>query len=393
MPKVNPQILIWARETAGLSEEEAAKKLGLSGVDRLLALETGDRDPSRRQLAKMAEKYRRPLLTFYLQERPRTSDKGQDFRTLSEGQAAGSEALLDALLRDVHARQGLVRAALEEAEEDVPLQFVGSARMEDGVDAFVVEMGKVLGFSKEDFRAHKDFQNHPNEAHGFSDLRTAVERIGVFVLLMGNLGTHHTDIDPKVFRGFALSDDVAPFVVINEKDSRAAWSFTLLHELAHIWLGQTGISGYDGESDIERFCDAVASRFLLDPAELVEIGAHEAASLDDLKEWIGDFATGRNLSRKMVAYNLLRSNFINSRIYKSLSNAFDAERIAEKEGRPKGAGGPDYYVVRRHRVGHGLVSVVKRMISAGALTTTKAARVLGVKPTAVGRLVDGNRAA
>lgn len=393
MPKVNPQILIWARETAGLSEEEAAKKLGLSGVDRLLALETGDRDPSRRQLTKMAEKYRRPLLTFYLPERPRTSDKGQDFRTLPEGQAAGSEALLDALLRDVHARQGLVRAALEEAEEDVPLQFVGSARMEDGVNALVAEMNKVLGFSKKDFRAHKDLQNHPNEAHGFSGLRTAVERIGVFVLLMGNLGTHHTDIDPKVFRGFALSDDVAPFVIINEKDSRAAWSFTLLHELAHIWLGQTGISGYDGESDVEKFCDTVAARFLLDPAELVGIGAHEAASLDDLKERIGDFAIERNLSRKMVAYNLLRSNSINRGVYRRLSNAFDAERAAEKEGRPKGAGGPDYYIVKRHRVGPGLVSVVRRMVSAGALTTTKAARVLGVKPTAVSRLVGGSRAA
>ena len=88
---------------------------------------------------------------------------------------------------------------------------------------------------------------------------------------MGNLGSHHSDIDARVFRGFALADPVAPFVVVNEKDSRTAWSFTLLHELAHLWLGQTGVSGYDGEAEVEKFCDAVAARFLLDPQELLQL--------------------------------------------------------------------------------------------------------------------------
>lgn len=215
MPKVNPQILIWARKTAGFSEKEAAKKLGLSGAERLKDLETGEREPTRRQLSNMSEKYHRPLLTFYMPESPRESDKGQDFRTLPEGKTAGSEAVLNALLRDVHLRQGLVRAALEEAEEDDPIQFVGSARISDGVDAIVSRMQQVLNFSKENFRQSS------NTADGFASLRAAVENIGVFVLLIGNLGSHHTDIDARVFRGFALSDDVAPFVIINEKDSRA----------------------------------------------------------------------------------------------------------------------------------------------------------------------------
>ena len=387
MPKVNPHVLVWARKSAGLSEEEAAKKLGLSGLDRLKALESGDRDPSRRQLTNMSEKYRRPLLTFYLPSRPRESDRGQDFRTLPEGQEAGSEALLDALLRDVHARQGLVRAALEEAEEDVPLPFVGSARMEDGVNSLVNFMRSVLGFSTKDFRN----QNTIDDA--FAVLRAATEKVGVFVLLMGNLGTHHTDIDARVFRGFALADDVAPFIVINEKDSRAAWSFTLLHELAHVFLGQTGISGYDGEAEVEKFCDTVAARFLLDPAELGAISVQEAASLEELAGQINIFAGRRNLSRKMVAYNLLRSNLINSKVYRNLSESFDADRLSQKIDRPKRKGSPDYYIIRRHRVGPGLVSVVKRLVSGGALTTTKAGRVLGVKPTAVNRLVDGSRAA
>ena len=265
MPKINADILIWARDTAGLSQEEAAKKLGLSGTDRLEELESGKRDPSRRQLLNMSEKYRRPLLTFYLPKRPKESHKGQDFRTLPEGRAPGSQALVDALLRNVHVRQGLVRAALEEAEEDEPLPFVGSADMADGMDALVGSMGKVLGITAADYRTRQ------NATIPFTALRAAAENAGVFVLLLGNLGTHHTDITARVFRGFALADEIAPFIVINEKDSQAAWSFTLLHELAHVFLGQTGISGYDGEAQVEKFCDSVAARFLLDPVELHRI--------------------------------------------------------------------------------------------------------------------------
>ncbi|MER2634014.1 MAG: XRE family transcriptional regulator [Rhizobiaceae bacterium] len=389
MPKVNRHVLIWARVSAGLSEEQAARKLGLSGPERLKELETGKRDPSRRQLLNISETYRRPLLTFYMQTPPRESDRGQDFRTLPESDAPSSEALLNALLRDVYARQGLVRAALEEAEEDEELRFVGCAKISNGVDALVETMQNALEFSPVDFRAQKTVSD------AFAALRASTEKAGVFVLLMGNLGTSHSDIDPRVFRGFALSDPIAPFIVINENDSRAAWSFTLLHELAHVFLGETGISGYDGALESEKFCDAVAGRFLLDPAELAVIGTQKTVSSDELIKKIGKFAADRKLSRKMVAYNLLRSDQITRTVYRELSDLLDGERItrkAKKKDKDSG-GGPDYYKVRRHRMGPRLVNVVQRMVFNGSLSTTKAGKVLGVKPTAVHRLIEGSRVA
>ncbi len=78
-------------------------------------------------------------------------------------------------------------------------------------------------------------------------LREGAEKARAFVLLMGNLGNHHTGLDARALRGFAFADPIAPFVVINKNNSRAAWSVMLLHELAHLWLGQTSVSGYDGE--------------------------------------------------------------------------------------------------------------------------------------------------
>jgi Zn-dependent peptidase ImmA (M78 family) len=330
----------------------------------------------------MADKYRRPLLTFYLPVPPPPADKGEDFRSLPE-KSGESEALLDSLLRNVRARQQIVRAALEETEEDKPLAFVGSAKMAQGVDALVDSIRDVLGVTIQQFRSQ------PTASEAFATLRGAAEKNGIFVLLMGNLGTHHTDIDVRVFRGFALADEVAPFIVINEKDSRAAWSFTLLHELAHIWLGQTGVSGYSSEAAVEKFCDEVAARFLLDPEELKAI--ETSLAIEALRERIGIFASERNLSRKMIAYNLLRSGRISSSVYKQVVDEFDAQRLAQRKKDEK-EGGPNYYVVRRHRVGNALVSLVGRMVATGALTASKAGTVLGVKPTAVTRLV-GNQAA
>ena len=152
MPTVNSDILIWARETAGLTEEEAAKKLGLSGPDRLKALELGKRDPSRRQLVNMSAKYRRPLLTFYLPYRPRESDRGQDFRTLPDDYPETDDALLDALMRDVQARQSVIRVLVEEEEEAAPLAFVGAAQISDGVQSLVASIQSTLAFDLASFR-------------------------------------------------------------------------------------------------------------------------------------------------------------------------------------------------------------------------------------------------
>ena len=377
--------MIWARETAGLSVEAAAKKLKIS-PGRLADFESGEREPTRNQIAAMSKRYYRPLVTFYLSKKPTDAKRPEDFRSLPEHPPPGSEALVAALIRDVSSRQHLVRSALEELDEDEVLPFVGSLRISDGAEATVASLQRLLGINRGDFRAQKTIDA------AFSLLRVAAERVGVFVILMGNLGTHHTDIDVRVFRGFALADNIAPFVVINEKDSRSAWSFTLLHELVHILLGATGISGYDGNAEIEKFCDTVAAIFLLGPSELGEIKLDDKPSARSLSERISTFSGARHLSRKMVAYNLLRANLIGGSLYQELTTIFDAERGQRKEEN-EDEGGPNYYVVRRHRLGSGLLNTVSRMISGGALSTPKAGIVLGVKPTAVFQLIAHDKAA
>lgn len=394
MPQVNPSILKWARQTAGLSPSEAVAKLGLrdargvEAVQRLEALEGGETPPTRPMLVKMAKKYRRPLLTFYLSQPPVKGDRGQDFRTLPDDLSETDEALLDALIRDVVARQSLVRAALEDEDDASTLSFVGSENTGDGVTTVLSAIQETLGFSLSEFRAAQS----PDEA--FQRLRGQAEEAGVFVLLLGNLGSHHTDIDVEVFRGFALADPVAPFVIINDHDSRSAWSFTLLHELAHLWLGETGVSAGRPERPLELFCNQVASECLLPARELASLELPRPFDLESTAEAIDAFASHRHVSRSMVAYKLHREEVLTRSVWQQLARYFRERWLEEQHHRRErgreSSGGPNYYVVRRHRLGHALVDVTARLLMAGAITTSKAGRVLGVKAKNVGSLIGEN---
>lgn len=204
MPEVNPEILVWARKTAGIEAAEAAKRLRLgnsksaTAVKKLEALEAGRREPSRATLVRMGSLYRRPLVVFYLAEPPRAADRGVDFRGPSGAVSPEDAGRMDALLRNIRARQALLRGALEEEEEDRTLAFVGSLRQSDGRGTAVESLRAVVGLDLGEFRRAR------GAVGGFEVLRSSVERAGVCVLLQGDLGSHHTRLDVDLFRGFAV---------------------------------------------------------------------------------------------------------------------------------------------------------------------------------------------
>jgi len=267
----------------------------------------------------------------------------------------------------------------------VPLDFVGSATPAMGVAEVLTSIRQALGLSFADYRAAQ------TQDEAFDLLRSAVQEMGVFVLLLGNLGSHHTNIGVEAFRGFALADPVAPFIVINDQDSRAAWSFTLLHELTHIWLGQTGVSGGNPHEGIERFCNDVAAEFLLPAAELAQLTIPDPANTVDTATLISEFAFARKVSRSMVAYNLHRQHRISFSTWRQLHEYFRQRWFDEVESRRlqgrERSGGPNFYVVRRHRIGSALIELTARLLAGGTLTTSKAGRVLGVKPKQVDSLI------
>ena len=392
MPKVNPDIMVWARETASLTKKDAAKKLGFqdstrsSAVEKLARIESGQKEPSRSQLTKMAAQYRRPLLTFYLSKPPRKGDRGVDFRTLPQSEDTPEEALLDALIRGIRARQSMVRVIMEDEEEAEPLPFVGSHRIEDGRASVLASLRALLGIDATDYRAQRD------ASAAFALLRKSAEEAGIFVLLKGNLGNYKTALDTVVFRGFAIADEVAPFIVINDQDAKPAWSFTLLHETVHVLLGYTGISAVSAENEIEKFCNDVAGEFLLLEEELGHLALSHSGQISSITDRISALARELKVSRAMIAYKAYQSDLLTWETYNQLRISFREEWLQDWEKRRERTRQNetilDHYRVRRHRLGTRIIGIVRRMLAADALSTSKAAQILGVKPRQVQPLLD-----
>jgi Zn-dependent peptidase ImmA (M78 family) len=387
---VNPNVLKWAREAAHLTLEEAADKLRIKGagpaggIEKLKAYERGEQEPPRGLLLEMSKRYRRPLLTFYLSEPPRKGDRGEDFRTVNRAYLSSENMLVDAMIRNIRSRQATVRSALIDEDEAEPIPFTGSSKIEDGVQQVAESIRKTINFSLPEFRAS------PKAEDAFSLLRSKIEAKRVFVLLIGDLGSHHSSIDVEIFRGFVLSDDIAPFIVINNQDSKAAWSFTLLHELVHIWLGRTGLSGGSPEQRIEKFCNDVASEILLPDDEILDISV-QGGDFASAVARISEYATSRKLSSSLVAYRLYRKGRINFSTWRKLDEHYrDLRRQAKlnEKAHNKRETGPSYFTVRRYKLGNALVSLVERLMYSGTLTATKAGMVLGVRPLKVHKLFD-----
>ena len=393
MSEINPDILIWARETAGLDLETAARKIGLnaarevSGADRLAALEAGNGTPSAALLQRMSQQYHRPLLTFYMPKRPEPAELGQDFRTLPD-EGDSSNVLLARLLRDVKARQSLVRDTLEDDEDATEVALVNSMAGVNRPGPLAGALTDTIGFNRTEYRARG------SHLEAFAYLRALVEAKGVFVLLAGDCGHWSSAIEVSIFRGFAIADPLAPFIVINDQDAKSAWAFTLLHELAHLLLGETGVSGGPPKPGIEQLCNDTAAAVLLAPAEISDLplvgGNPDLVQIDEL-------ADSARVSRSMIAYQLYRAGRITAGRWEGLRDHFreqwKATKERERQKNREKDGGPNWYTVRRHRLGQALLSVARQGIADGSLTPTRAARMLGVKPMAVYPLLaETNRA-
>ncbi len=108
---VDHETLTWARQTAGLDVETAAKKIGVS-PDRLREWEANTRAPTIKQLRKLAHVFHRPIGLFFLPSLPDEADAIRDFRRLA-GVALAAHALSSALRFEVR----LARERREEALE------------------------------------------------------------------------------------------------------------------------------------------------------------------------------------------------------------------------------------------------------------------------------------
>ena len=215
------------------------------------------------------------------------------------------------------------------------------------------------------------------------------------MLLLSDLGSHHTTIPIDVFQSFAFADDLAPYVVINRQCAISGWSFTALHEVVHLWLGKSGVSGYWNEDKIEQFCNQVAGTILFRPVDRSNLARRLNGGCQCIRKEIETAACQMNISRAMLAYLLMLDKKISRECWEILQGYFGSVRVqhmgTERKRRSSQNGGANYYAVRRYRLGNRLIDLTRYYVSTGQLSATKAGVVLGVAPTRVHPLLFPER--
>jgi Zn-dependent peptidase ImmA (M78 family)/transcriptional regulator with XRE-family HTH domain len=387
---INHNILEWARKDANLSPSRAVIKArikdlkarggkeSLSSILRLEKWEKGIEIPTFPQLENLAKAYRRPVLTFFLTEPPAKETRLKDFRTIGnkslDSDAFSSE--FSALLRQTEALQISVHDLLEDSGIK-PLSFVGSATTH-------MPTVRVAQAIRNTLKYPLDVQKRARADQVFSDIRNRAEEQGIFVLLQGNLGSWHTDIVPEVFRGIAFSDQLAPFIVVNPNDAKAAMIFTLIHELCHIWLGDTGISNLSNldihsksEFENELFCNQVAAEFLVPQDDLVrEWNKPHFKSITTSIEHVSDLFS---VSRIVIARRILDLGYIDEKFYWDYFNECQIEWKKLKDILRSKKTKVPYKIRTRSRLGGRLINTVISAAREGRISELDASRMLNVK--------------
>lgn len=405
MTQINHEILSWSRRTAGLTLEEASRKLHFSNTkkksaaDKLRSLETGESIPTKQTLEKMAQVYRRPLIIFYLEKIPAKTELVTDFRRKKTNVTDRENALLDALIRDVKLRQETIREIIEdEYTNESKKTESGSAFQTDlseiffkrqlSLDLTIPSAAKIVSDS-----IHFDitaFRRKRTKEDAFRYLRNCVEESGIFVLIVGNLGHSTTKLDTDVFRGFSLFDPIAPFVVVNGNDAKGALSFTLFHEVVHIFLAQSVVSNGELENKTESFCDKVASEILIPMSDLEPLKFVGNLDKIELISQIDQFAKMNNVSGSMLALRLYKINIISEQKYKLLHDHFYQAWLHQKEEMKKkdDKNGPTFRTTKRSQLGAGLLTLVHSYLSSGSISVSTAGKILGVAPRHVAAILE-----
>jgi len=260
---VTPELVTWARQREGLSAEKAAHRIKVK-PDRFESWEKGVARPSLRQAQTLAQAFNIPFGYLFLSAAPVEELLLPDLRTIANRPPGHPSPELTDLLHDVLRKQEWYREHQKD-EGAQPLPFIGRYSIAGHPEQIAADIRETLGIN----------DRLRSRATTWEDfLRLLVrqaEDAGVLVLRSGVVGNNtHRKLDVAEFRGFAITDDLAPLVFINAQDWKAAQIFTFAHELAHLWIGESGISNLDygkrsseQQNRIDRLCDQVAAETLV----------------------------------------------------------------------------------------------------------------------------------
>jgi Zn-dependent peptidase ImmA (M78 family) len=331
---VNPDLLRWACERAGLNTQIVARRM-----PQLPGWEQGKTKPTLKQIERFASIVHAPLGYLFLPTPPIENIPIPDFRTVGNTHIGHPSPDLLETIYLCQQRQEWYHDFSRSIQE-TPCLFVGSVALDEEEITVAEKIRRTLGFDIESRR------RLPTWEDALRQFLAQADEAGVLVMVNGVVGINNRrKLDHEEFRGFALCDELAPLVFINGADTKSAQMFTLAHELAHIWLGKTGLSDAGPttfpSNVIEKWCNRVAAEILV-PIDVLQ---KEYRPTEDLTHEMGRLARHFKVSTLVILRRIYDAGYIT----KDSFNAAYKEELDRLLAIIKSSGG-NFYLTQAARV-------------------------------------------
>lgn len=357
---INNNLLIWAIERAGINIDEVSRTIP-SFSSWLL----GKKKPTVKQLEKFAQKVHLPFGYLFLENPPEEKLPIPFFRTLNSQEHKININIYDSVLM-LQQRQSWLTDYLKE-NNYLQLNFVGRFSGNPDINEVVKDIRTTLKIN-EDWA--KTFSTWEKAKDHLTQLIEDAGIITTFSSIVGNNTRRNIKVDDC--RGFVLVDDYAPFMFINSADSKSAQMFTIAHELAHIWIGQS--AGFDfrklqpANNQTEVLCDKIAAEFLV-PAKSIENSWQTVKDISQLARYF-------KVSQIVIARRLLDLGKISKNEFITFYDNYINQDFARSESRE---GGGDFYKTQRKRLSVRFLSFVNQAVKENKLLIRDAYSLTNLK--------------
>ena len=380
---ITPTVFKWARESARITEETAASKVKVS-VEKFNEWEEGTDQPTIKQAQTLAKAYKRPFALFFLTQIPRDFQPLQDFRKRDSKQLSTSSIFI---IREIQQKQTWISEMNQENKEQ-KLSFVGKFSINDNPEVVADDILNTLGIVPTQYKTDNVIKEWIDKA----------EYRGIFISRTSFIHSR-LKLDAEEIQGFAIADSYAPFIFINSEDWNAPQLFTLVHELAHIWIAATGVStsvepeqkNKDKFHPIELFCNEVAAIALMPKHFMTRL---EDNTFNNSKS-VFKAAKTFGVSSFAFLVRALSLNLISLFLYQKLKNETEIDytlflnREAEKKAKQRNRdtpGGPNYFLLQLNRNSRLFTQTVLDAFRGGIIEPSQASNLLNVKTNKFQRL-------
>jgi len=321
---VNPRVMKWARESAGVSLEAVAARVGTSvETAARWESESAGRQPTLRALENLATFFKRPLATFFLPEPTEEPPPPADFRVLPGQESASLSPRTRLAIREARRLRNLAIELMAQVEGKVEVKL-GKTRLHAHPEAVAQEERERIGVTLEEQFGWR------NPYAALNGWMRALERLKVLVFQMR--------MPVGEARGFSIGDGSLPAIVVNASDAVRARIFTLFHEYAHLLLGTEGVCRPEecpvsGGHDVERFCNHFAGALLVPKEALMSVlpGASVAPSSEVTDEELEHVAARFKTSRQVIWRRMRLADLVSARKYQGKLKAWEEETPVKRK--------------------------------------------------------------